>query len=157
MNARLPDLMVVGCWYARDRGVRQDNAHGVFCWAMIKFITCLRPFTTNFQPHLQPFFNDFKFKINKWVSDPVIFNGGPTGIENLGIIACAWNTVHKICDLTCWIYAWFMTNLWPISFLPNLWPFYDFSRMNIKFTGLFLIYDHRIHHVYRIHGLDIEN
>ena len=114
---------------------------------MIKFMTFLRPFTTNFQPHLQPFFNHFKFKINKWVSDPVIFNGGPTGIENLGIIACAWNTVHKICDLTCWIYAGFMTNLWPISFLPNLWPFYDFSRMNIKFTGLFLIYDHRIHHV----------
>ena len=72
---------------------------------MIKFMTFLRPFTTNFHPHLQPFFNDFKFKINKWVADPVIFNGGPTGIEHLGIIACAWNTVHKICDLTCWIYA----------------------------------------------------
>lgn len=92
------------------------------------------------------FFYHFNFKINKWVSDPVIFNGGPTGLENLWIIACAWNTVHKICDLTWWIYAGFMTNLWPISFLPNWWPFYDFSRMNIKFTGLFLIYDHRIHH-----------
>ena len=49
---------------------------------------------------------------------------------------------------------WSWSSCGQISFFSNLWPFMTFSRMNTRFTSLFLIYDHCIHPVINIVNIE---